>query len=325
MAIPVALAIGAMSGLGNFAANSSANDRAQAIYNEQFKRWMAINIPDPKDQEIVLQKFVLEGKIDPILEGAIAADPSAFESIQTDAGLKGSQVRALSELEDIGYSGGMRLQDEAALQEGMLGAQTRDRANREGILDEMSRRGTRGGGSELAARLKGQQDVADRDSQNSLKVAAMSQDRALQSIMGAGDLAGKLRGQDFNEQAQKASASDTINRFNTENLRDVTSRNTASLNRGNEMNLANQQRISDQNVGLTNQQNIHNKGLIQQQYDNQLKKMAGATGQAASMAQTAQRGGELTGNTISNIGGAASNAIIQDDFWDKYFKAQKGK
>lgn len=323
MALPlaaVALGIGAISGIGNMIANMSANERAEKIQSENFQRWMQLNIPDPKDQEIVLQKFVNEGTLDPVMQQAIQADPSQFEKIVTTPSYQAAQNRALSELENIGYEGGLRLQDEAALQDAMLGAQTRAKSNRMGIMDEMGRRGAGGGGMELAARLEGQQQAGDQEAQSALKIAAGAQDRALQSIMGAGDLAGKYRAQEFGEKGQKASAADRINMFNTQNLQSVNAANVGAQNRAQEMNLVNKQNISNQNVGAANAQEQYNKGLIQQQFDNQVKQLSGASGQAAGLAQTAQRGGQIAGNTMSNIGGAAANYATLEDYWDRYDK-----
>jgi hypothetical protein len=314
------------SGIGNWLANSSANDRAQAILDRNFRDWMGINIPDPAQQKIALQQFVQQGTLSPVMEKAIKADPSAFESITSNPKYAGAQNRALSELEDIGYSGGLRLQDKAALQDAMMDSQTRDKANRQGVLDEMGRRGTLGGGLELAARLEGQSANQDRLGNQSLKIAADAQDRALKSIMGAGEMATNLRGQDFDEAGKKASAADRINMFNTENLRDVNQRNTAMTNRAAELNLGEKQRISDQNTGLANSQQMYNKGLAQQQYENQLKRMAGATGQYGKAAETESAGGKNLGNAISNIGGGVSNAATsagQMAFWDDYFKKKK--
>ncbi len=326
---PLTIAAGAsiISGIGNFLSNSSASERASMMYNKNFQDWMALHVPNPEEQKVVLDKFVSQGQLDPKLEGAIKADPSQFQNIVTDTQQKASQMRALSSLEDIGNSGGLRLQDKAGLQESMMDAQVKDRAQRQGIAAEMQRKGAGGSGFEVAAQLQGQQGTADRMATNSLKTAGMAQDRALQAIMGSGDLATKYRGQDFNEQAQKASAADRINMFNTNNLQDVQQRNVGSMNRAGEMNLANAQRISDANTGINNQQSIANKNLLQQQYDNQIKQMQGASGQVANAATNEIKSGQNLGNTISNIGTGISNAYTADAkadadkaAQDKYYK-----
>ena len=46
-----ALAVGAggsvVGGVLNYLATSSANDRAEKIQNENFQKWLQLNVPDP--------------------------------------------------------------------------------------------------------------------------------------------------------------------------------------------------------------------------------------------------------------------------------------
>jgi hypothetical protein len=182
-----------------------------------------------------------------------------------------------------------------------------------------------GSGFEFASRLGSQQAGADRDANNSLKVAAQAQDRALQSIMQSGQLATQYRNQDFDEQAKRAAAADAINRFNTTNMQDVQSRNLASQNRAAEMNLAERQKISDQNVNLANQEQKYNKDLLQQKFENEAKVAAGKSGQYAGQAQSEMQKGQALGNMFTNFGQAASGAAAaqaNQDFWDKYLKTR---
>lgn len=297
--------IGSLAGgVANFAANSSANDRAKALQDKNLQEWLSLNVPDPEQQKVVLEKFVNQGTLDPVLQHAIKQDPSAFQQIVTSSGNKAAQNRALSSLEKQGYEGGLSLNDKATLQDATLSQQARDRGNRNAIQADMSRRGLGGSGFDVAAQLQGQQGTSDQAAQSSLKVAGDAQARALQSIQDAGNLATNYRTQDFGEQAQKASAQDRISQFNTQNAQNVNAANTASQNRAQELNLGNQQRISDQNTQLANSQQLYNKSLAQQQYENQMKKVAGASDQYGNLANSELRQGQTQGNLASNIGGS---------------------
>lgn len=311
------------TGILSYLAESSANDRAALMQDRALQQWLDLTVPDPEQQKIILEKFVLQGKIDPILQQAIKQDPSAFNQIATDASQKTAQNRALGELESIGYQGGLRLQDKEALQEAQLRNQAQERGERQGIAANMSRRGLGGSGFDAAAQLQAQQSSADRNSQAGLSAAAAAQDRALQAIQGAGSLASQYRTQDFGEQAQKASASDRINAFNTQNLRNVNAANVGLQNRAQEMNLQNQQDIANKNTNLANEQEKYNKSLLQQQYENQLRKLGGYTGQSNTRALTEQHGGEISARGIQNIGSAISGSggsAANGSFWDDYFK-----
>lgn len=318
--------ISAASGIANAAANMSAADRASAIQDKALQEWIKINIPNPEEQKLAMQRFVDVGEINPKLEQSIKQDPSQFEKITTSVSNRNAQNRALMELEQMGYDGGLRLQDKAALQDAQMEGQVRERANREAITADMSRRGMGGSGFEFASQLAAQQSGADRDAKSSLSVAAQAQERALQSIMGAGDMATKFRGQDFSEQSQKAQAADAINRFNTSSAQDVQQRNIGSQNRAQEMNVNEKQRIADANVNLGNQEQKYNKELIQQQFDNQAKIAAGKSGQYGQMANAEQQKGQAVGNAFSNIGQAGAAAAASQgnyDLMEEYFKKKK--
>lgn len=317
-------ATGIASGIGSYLAQSSANDRAAAMQTDAMQKWLALNVPDPEKQKVVLEKFVNQGQLDPALQTAIQQDPSAFNNIVDNQNYKAAQNRALDELSQVGYQGGLRLQDKAALQDSMLEGQAQERANRQGIAAQMARRGISGSGFDVAAQLAGQQSVADRNAQNSLKIASGAQDRALQAIQQSGALAGQLSNQDYQQQAQKAASQNQINQFNTANLRDVNAGNVQAKNAAQVYNLNNAQRIADSNTQIGNQQNLYNSGLQQQQYDNQLRKLSGETGQTNNLAQTTQQGGQITANAISNIGsgvaggiGAQANYNLLDDYLNK--------
>ncbi len=312
-------AIGSLAGgIGSLISGQDANSRAQAAQEKAFQMYMGMAIPDPAQQKIAMQKYINEGILDPRLETAIKQDPSAFEKIVTDSNTKSAQNRALQQLQDEANSGGMNLQDKAKLQEAMLSSQAHARAEQQGIAAQMAQRGLGGSGFDVAAKLQGQQSSQDAQAKAGLQAAADAQGRALQAIQSSGQLAGQMQAQDFGQQAQKAAAADRINQFNTQNAQSVAGRNTDSLNAASKYNLDRQQQLSNSNVDATNKQNAYNTGLIQQQYDNKLKQVAGATGQLDKMANTAAQSGQAASNFASNIGqGVSQGASALDDYFKK--------
>lgn len=335
MPIPIVvgmIAASAVSALASYAAQSSANDRAKMIADQNFQQWMQLNIPDPEQQKVILQKFVSAGELDPVLEDAIKQNPTEFSKIVKNPRYEAAQLRALKEFEDMGSNGGLRLSDKEQLQEAMMDSASKERGDREALLSEMARRGTAGSGAELASRLASEQGAADRNAQASLSVAAGAQDRSLQALKEASSLAGSMGQQDYQQQTDRAAAQDAINKFNTANLQDVMNTNVGLQNSAKVSNLANKQDILNKNTTLTNAQETYNKGLQQQNFDNRVTQMKGATGASETQAAGERRGGEVLGNTISNLGGAVVGGLAakgqqdaQEDFWSKYFKSQKGK
>jgi hypothetical protein len=238
-----------------------------------------------------------------------------MNNISTDPRLKEAQLRALGSFEDIAESGGMNLTDKANLSKIQADNAAAERGSREAIMQNMRSRGVSGSGLELAAALDNQQASAQRNSQQGLDVAAAAERRALEAIMNAGTLGGQMQNQEFNQKAQIAQANDAINRFNTSNSQDVLQRNTALKNHANQYNLTNDQRIADTNVGLTNQQEMHNKGLVQGRFDNQVKKTAGATNQLNASATSDRKAGADAAAMWGGIGQSlisAGTALSQE-------------
>ncbi len=320
-------------GILNYLANMDAAERAEALRNKALQEYLTINIPDVKEKELALRKFASEGTISPEMEQAISQGPSEFEKIVVDGAQKKSQMRALQSLEELGYKGGLNLTDKAMYQDMLSKQQAQDRGARDAINSEMAQRGAGGSGFDLQAKLAAQQASGDRASRNSLNIAAQAQQRALQAIQGAGDLASKYRTQDVGEQQARAQAKDAINRFNVGNLQDVMSKNTALKNRAQEMNLNNAQDIANKNVGLTNQERTYNSSLAQKEaqrkFENQMQLAGAKSGIYSGQAGAAQQVGQMQGNAASNAGQGVADVAMslgkssdQDAFWDNYFKKQ---
>ncbi len=327
VAVAVAGTAAIAGGVASYMANQSANDRQQALQNGELQNLINVTIPDPAQQKIALQQFVLQGTMTPQLEQAFKQSPSALQNVRTDARQKAAQIQSLNQLQDIGSQGGLRLQDKSALQDAMLKGQVQNRGNVQAIEQNAASRGQGGGGGfALQAQLQAQQGQSDQNARSGLSAASDAQNRALQAIMQSGQLAGQMRGQDFGEQAAKAQAADAINRFNTQNAQSVSNSNVAASNAAQAQNLAAKQNIASQNTNQANYQQEYNKSLAQQQFNNQLGLANAKNGVYQQLGQNALQQGQQQGNLYSNLGQAGAGAaagIGQAYFWDDYFNKQK--
>lgn len=315
--------------VGSYLANKSASDRAADLQDQAFREFVNVAIPDPQAQRVALERYVLQGELVPELQQAIKQNPSEFEKIVVIQSQKAAQNRALRQLEQAGFEGGLGLQDKAALQEATLRNQMKDRAERGAILDEASRRGQLGSGTMLQAQLQGQQASGDRAATSALSVAAAARERALRAIEGAGNLATNYRTQDFQEQAAKARAQDEINAFNARNLQSVMNANVAAKNRAQEMNLANRQDVANRNVGVSNQEQQYNKEIPQRNFENQMNLARSKAGIYSNKGNIAMEQGKNMSNTIGNIGQgalgmyAAGQSGKYDSDYEDYLKKKK--
>lgn len=269
-----------------------------------------LETPNTNDMELQLQQLVQQGVITPEDAQAALVGDSAMSGITLDPKLKENQMAALSQLSGIVEGGGLSDPDRAALMKLNNEEDTHARGAREAILQNAQARGVGGSGLEIMAELQNAQDAAGRASMRGTDVAADARNRALQAIMEQGNLSGQIANQEFGQKAQVAGAQDAIAKFNAQNQQGINLANTQAHNSAQEANLASKQNISNQNVGLNNQQQEYNKNLIQQNYENELKKRSGqagiAQGNAAAAGQNSQNQANANNQMISTVIGAGA-------------------
>jgi len=241
-----------------------------------------LKTPDSRDMEIQLEELVQQGVLTPEEAQTITLGDSEMKGITLDPKLKQAQMAALASLENISDQGGMNLTDRSNLNQIAAEENTRARGQREAILQNAQARGLGGSGLELMSQMQNQQDAATRTSQRDMDISAMAQQRALEAIMGQGQMAGQIGAQDFNQQAQVAGAQDAISKFNAQNAQGQINQNIQARNQAQAANLGAKQSIAEYNNGLRNQQQQYNKGLQQQKFQNEMAKRGGQSGIAVA-------------------------------------------
>ena len=277
-------------------------EKANQLIQQTLHDYDAIGVPPIEAQKLLLEELKSAGKLTPELEEMVVAGPSKMGDISLDPGYKAAQMKALDELSSIGSSGGLRLSDQAAIEEALGKVRSQERGSREAILANARERGVSGGGSELAAQLANQQNSAENAYKSGLGVAAIAEDRALDAIIKGGQLAGDIRKQEFGEKSDVARAQDEIDRFNAENRIDIGSRNVANKNAAQERNLNEAQRIMDTNTGLRNDEQKYNKGLYQTNFGNQLDLASGKSNARAGQANNLNKNADSTQQMWGGIG-----------------------
>ena len=283
------------------AAGAAAAERAQAQANmeEAVRILEAIGIPSVEAQKIVLAQPELAGQL-----VAEQTGPSAFEQVSTDPRLEQAQKQALEGLRQRSVEG-LTAEDLAKFEELRTGLKAQQQAQEAGILQSMAERGTLGSGQELAVRLNAAQQGNQSALNQGNELAAQAVAARREALSSMGGLAGNMRTQQFGEQERIAQAKDLINQFNMSNRQDVAGRN-----------LAQKQAFLDNKTNIANEQERANKGLIQQNFQNQMNKAQAIgnarTGQANAQLQSAQQtlqAGQQQAQGISNIGSGVSNGL----------------
>ena len=272
----------------------------------------SVGVPSVEAQRIVLETPELVGELLPLLEQAEELGPSALEGIEIPDELKTAQMSALSTLQEVVDEGGLSPADRAELNKVRREVEGRGRAADARILESMAERGVLGSGLELASRQAQAQQAQQAMAEAADRQAAM----AFQNKMGAldrlGSMGTQMRGQEFGEQSNVARAKDEISRFNLANRAAAQQRNIDRQNMAQAQNLSAKQAQENLRASLANQQEMHNKGLLQQQFQNEIQRAGGVAqgyqGVGQAQQQTAANKAAMVGSILggaSEVGGAA--------------------
>lgn len=301
------------------AAMQAAMARAEQIID-------AIGAPPDLSEKIILDQLQLAGVLTPELEADVRQLTSQVSQIQKDDQLRGLQTKALQEISKRGRVG---LTPEERAQYNVLRGETqRDlEAKQQQIKQDLAMRGQAGGGAEIAARLLSSQESADRASEEADRISALASQRAMQAIAQSGEMAGNLRGQDFQEEVTKGSAADQFNRFNLENQMQIAQRNIDRRNVAQERNLGEKQRIQDTNVGMANQERYRQAEAKRQNWQDKLAaasaKIGVITGMTPGITQGMMQQGKAKANMWTGLAGGISGtmgALANQQNQDRQYK-----
>lgn len=294
MVWPAIIAGAAM--LGSSALNNATEQ--ERIDKENRRLQDAINglTYDPKDYYTNYAYYD-----NPLLYELYQQGNTEYDNINVDPATKEAQNRALEELINLSEAKGLNAIDQQALQE-IVNEENRNlKAQNDAIAQDAMQRGVYGSGLELAQRLQAAQSGANRMSNRDMDVMSQAQQRALDALSSYGNLASNMRGQDFNEQAQRAAAQDAINRYNTQQ--------TTDWNRGN---IDNQNKVSQMNTDVQHKQQDANVQAARDIWGNKTDVANLNAGFSASGKEDARKRAEsnnqLIGTLATSLGSAFSSS-----------------
>ena len=284
-----------MAGLFGGDAGKKEMKEANALMRDNIARLEAIGIPTIEAQRIALQAPELVG----LLEAEIL-EPSKFAEIAMDPRLQSAQMAALEGITGIAEAGGLDAQTRLNLEEGLARVTGAEQAR----LQQLKEDPTLGQGQRLALQSAAIQSAGQSGKNIALQSAAQAQQAKMAALGQQSNMAAAMQGQQLGLAGQKASAADAIAQFNTQQKMGVQSQNLAA-----------KQAIANQASATKNQQEIYNKGLIQQQFQNQMAKATGVTGQQSGLANlygqqaaAAQQAQQAQTNAILGAAGTVAAA-----------------
>jgi hypothetical protein len=266
-------------------AGKSEMKQANALMRDNIARLEALGVPTIEAQKIALQSPELVGLLE-----AEALGPSRFEEIAMDPRLQAAQMAALEGITGVTEAGGLDAQSRLNLEEGL----GRVAGSEQARLQQLREDPTLGQGQKLALQANAVQGAGQGGRDIALQSAAQAQQARMAALGQQSNMASEMQGRQLQLSGQKASAADTIAQFNTQQRMGVQAQNLGA-----------RQAIANQSTATKNQQEMYNKGLIQQQFQNQMAKVTGVTGAQSNLAQQMSQQGAAAAQ-----GQAAQNAAI---------------
>jgi hypothetical protein len=183
-------------------------------------------------------------------------------------------MAALENITGIAEAGGLDSTSRLNLEEGLRRAAGAEQARLQQLNEDVSL----GQGQKLALQSQAVQGAGQAARDVALQTAAQAQQARMAALGQQANMASGMQQQQLGLAGQKASAADAIAQFNTQQRMGVQSQNLAA-----------RQGIANQGTATRNQQEMYNKALIQQQFQNEMAKATGVTGQQATLAGNLQQ------------------------------------
>jgi hypothetical protein len=254
----------------------------------------------PLEREDLIADIVnYYGQVPP--EMAEQLGPSAMEYIKVSPTYIAAQEEGLTEL---GRRAAEGVTQEDIAGQRMLDRQVaaREQAQQKALAQEYAQRGMSGSGLETAARLAGTQAAAERGLDRSLQLGQEARSRAAQALAQRTGLAGQMRGQQFGEEAQKASARDLVAQFNLQQRAGARQREIARAQQLAGMKTGTRQQAYQSAMDIAKGQAAALTGQAQT-----ASGLAGAAGQAAASEYGAKLG------LLGDVAGAGALAYKASD------------
>lgn len=200
---------------------------------------------------------------------------SAVGDMRSDENMRGRQMQAMAELQNIIDRGGLDLSDQAGLEEALNAATNQQHRARAGVAADAQARGQLNSGNRMMMDMDASQQGANAARQSGLEVAGMAQRRRLQAIQDASQQAGGMREQDWREHEASARAKD---------MRD------------------------ERNAAAREKAQYYNAGIPQQQFTNALGKATGQLPSANAYAGALGAAATDTRQSAAGLGNIAHGA-----------------
>jgi hypothetical protein len=294
-----------MGWIGDALSKGDRNAANQAV-QDGMAELQKLGVPPDYAKNIVYEQIKNLGDYHPEFEKDLGELKSQLGALTERTEGRQTQMKALEGFRGLSEQGLSNI-DRLALAEAQNASNLQNKANQEGIIQDLQTRGMAGGGGEMAARMAAQQSSANQLANQGMNVAAQSEQSRRDALARMGSLGGEIRGADTQFDTATANARDIAARYSMDNSVNRQMRNVASTNQGNLFNIQKNQGIENSNVGIRNQQ-VQDRTQADQNRYNQMLAKAGAHINAS---QGVANQYNQNANRTANQWGQAGQAIGQ--------------
>jgi hypothetical protein len=273
---------GGVSLLGSLFGGGGGDGGAAASHAAAVAAIQALKIPEV-DKAILLNQFQQSGTISPELLQKLSLNLDEQQKLEENPENRLKQEAALSALKQLSQTG-MSPQDLAQMQQMRSQVAQDTNAKQAQILQQAQMRGQLSGGDTLAAQLMANQANTQASSKGAIDAAAQAAAARREALNNYSNLAGQVRGQDFNTANVNNQNELLRKQFLDENAISRQQQNVANKNNANLYNLQRQQAVSDQNTSQANDELRRQVEAKKWMAEMEFRKAAGAAGQFGSLA-----------------------------------------
>lgn len=276
-------------------AGKSDMKKANQLLAEAVARLEAVGIPTIEAQKIALQ--------DPELAGMLEAEQlaeSELANVSIDPRINNNRMKAMEQLSGLADTG-LGVEDQAAFNQ--FGRQSKAALQSSLAAEEMRDQEMNPGGASgnsVIRRMDAIQQQAQAQQQAGEARAAQAAAARREALNSYANLSNDMANQDWSQRAQVGNAKDSINKFNAQNRQDV-----------NQYNLGQKQTINNTSAANKNQQEVHNKGLIQQDFNNRYMKAGGVNQATGNLAANYQAQGQAKAQGQADQNAALMNMAVK--------------
>ena len=295
--------------IGNDQASGARGDASRNLA-EILAMYQNIATPDIEKMKLNLQNYQDVYNYNPQMQTAEQlSSQDNLQNIQLDPRLRQQQVGALDMFNQMAQGG---------FTPDQLVAMDAQRRQTEGDLTSrlasmQSNQDARGVGNSdfaLAQRMMEAQSSANRAAQDNAAARAQAFQQQVNAGMQGANLAGNIEQQDYVRQAALANSQNNREMVNLGQRANVNQSNVANFNDALKSKTTNTQNISNQNTGLANTQQEYNRGLLQTDFNNKLKKAEGVSGAQRGVAADRAADGQRTADMWAGIGSGVSKGLL---------------